>query len=77
MNAPISSPRAGASSSTVSSTRQSPTGFQAAPPIPTPLPSQTESSSTDSFLRDSNLVAEAVKRAQVAIITRDLKSCGL
>ncbi|KAG5986357.1 hypothetical protein E4U43_005551 [Claviceps pusilla] len=77
MNAPISSPRTSASSSTLSSTGQSPDVFQAAQPSPTPLPLQAKSSSTDSFLRDANLVAEAAKRAQVAVMVRDFEGCGL
>ncbi|KAG5970122.1 hypothetical protein E4U55_001825 [Claviceps digitariae] len=77
MNAPVSSPRSSASSSALSSTRQSPDVSQAAKPCPTPLPLQAKSSSTDNFLKDANLVAEAAKRAQVAVMVRDFESCGL
>ncbi|KAG6233674.1 hypothetical protein E4U26_001075 [Claviceps purpurea] len=70
MNAPISSPRAEAASSEVSSTKQqSPTAVQPAQTCPTPLRLQGMASSTDSFLKDANLIAEAVKRAQVAVMT--------
>lgn len=34
-------------------------------------------SSTDPFLRDFTLVAEAAKRAQMAVMIRDLESIGL
>ncbi|KAG5970273.1 hypothetical protein E4U58_000560 [Claviceps cyperi] len=77
MNAPISSPRAEAASSEVLSTKQSPTAVQNAPTCPTPLRLQGMASSTDSFLKDANLIAEAVKRAQVAVMVRDFESCGL
>ena len=33
--------------------------------------------SADAFLRDFTLVAEAAKRAQVAVMVRDFESCGL
>lgn len=81
MNAPISSPSASASasasSSTGPSTRQSPTGFQAAQTIAMPPPAQAKCSSTEPFLRDLNLVAEAAKRAQVAVMVRDFDNCAL
>ncbi|KAG6060825.1 hypothetical protein E4U17_003372 [Claviceps sp. LM77 group G4] len=78
MNAPISSPRAEAASSEASSTKQqSPTAVQPAQTCPTPLRLQGMASSTDSFLKDANLIAEAVKRAQVAVMVRDFESCGL
>jgi hypothetical protein len=78
MDAPISSPiqrppvvTASTMSSIASSTtRQSPSKQMA---VPTPRPTD----STDSFLRDFTLVAEAAKRAQVAIMCRDFEGCGL
>ncbi|KAK2044966.1 hypothetical protein LZ31DRAFT_594400 [Colletotrichum somersetense] len=33
--------------------------------------------STEAFLRDFTLVAEAAKRAQMAVMMRDFESCGL
>lgn len=34
-------------------------------------------SSTESLLKEFSLVAEAAKRAQVAVMVRDLENCGL
>jgi len=34
-------------------------------------------SSTDAFLKDFTLVAEAAKRAQMAVLMRDMESIGL
>jgi hypothetical protein len=75
MNAPISSPSAG--SSAASSTRQSPTSSQPLQSIPRIQPVEIKAPSTESFLKDVNLVAEAAKRAQVACLTRDFEDCGL
>ncbi|KAG6006376.1 hypothetical protein E4U21_007107 [Claviceps maximensis] len=78
MNAPNnSSQRTSASSSTTASTRQSPDVFPPAQSCPTPLPLHAKSSSTDPFLKDANLLAEAAKRAQVAVMVRDFESCGI
>jgi hypothetical protein len=33
--------------------------------------------STDALLKDFTLVAEAAKRAQVAVMTRDFEDCGI
>jgi hypothetical protein len=33
--------------------------------------------STDAFLKDFNLVAEAAKRAQMAIMVRDFEECSI
>lgn len=44
---------------------------------PQPAPMQSKSSSTDSFLKDFNLVAEAAKRAQMAVMVRDFEECGI
>lgn len=65
MDAPISS-----SFSSGSSARQSPA-------IPQPAPIQSQSSSTESFLKDFNLVAEAAKRAQMAVMVRDFEDIGI
>ena len=75
MNAPISSTsKAGhhsSSSSAMSSTRQS------ASKIVPPPPAEYKTASTDPFLKDYTLLAEAAKRAQVAIMVRDFESCGI
>lgn len=81
MNAPISSPipqqKAGlapfsAASSAASSTQQSPSNQIIPPPQTEQMPA-----STDVFLKDFTLVAEAAKRAQMAVMMRDFESCGL
>lgn len=42
-----------------------------------PAPNQTQTPSTDAFLKDFTLLAEAAKRAQVAVMVRDFESCGI
>ncbi|KAL6789310.1 hypothetical protein J3E68DRAFT_430527 [Trichoderma sp. SZMC 28012] len=54
-----------ASSSSSSSTRQSPSSSAA---IMVPAPVQTKAPSTEPFLKDFTLVAEAAKRAQAAVM---------
>ncbi|KAH0432327.1 thiol methyltransferase [Colletotrichum camelliae] len=55
------------------STDQSPTNQMAPPPqAPSAL-----APSTEAFLRDFTLVAEAAKRAQMAVMMRDFEACGL
>ncbi|KAH8881615.1 hypothetical protein GQ53DRAFT_667542 [Thozetella sp. PMI_491] len=71
MNAPISS-TSSQQSSALSSQQQSPV----AKFVP-PQPVQTKTPSTDAFLKDFTLVAEAAKRAQMAVLMRDMESCGL
>ncbi|KAF4440074.1 thiol methyltransferase [Fusarium albosuccineum] len=60
-------------SSSASSAQQSP----AVQMLPQPAPTQAKSPSTDAFLKDFNLVAEAAKRAQMAIMVRDFEECGI
>ncbi|KAK4200712.1 hypothetical protein QBC40DRAFT_173249 [Triangularia verruculosa] len=69
--------------STSSSTQQSPftssssaatSSSKIAPPPRQPVP---KTSSTDPFLKDFTLVAEAAKRAQMAVLMRDFESVGL
>jgi len=55
----------------MSSTRQS------ASKIVPPPPAEYKTASTDPFLKDYTLLAEAAKRAQVAIMVRDFESCGI
>ena len=56
-----------------SSTQQSPTSSKIVPPAPQPPKAPT----TDVFLKDFTLVAEAAKRAQMAVLMRDMESIGL
>ncbi|KAK4153931.1 hypothetical protein C8A00DRAFT_33332 [Chaetomidium leptoderma] len=58
--------------SAMSSTQQSPTQ-QFVPPAPKPA----KAPSTDAFLKDFTLVAEAAKRAQMAVLMRDFEGVGL
>lgn len=71
MDAPISSPTT-QQTSTVGSFQQSPSNNIAPPP-----PTNVKTPSTDPFLRDFTLVAEAAKRAQLAVMMRDFESVGL
>ncbi|KAK0387187.1 hypothetical protein NLU13_5500 [Sarocladium strictum] len=68
MDAPISSP-SNPSSAASSSVQQSPTTSTIPVPAPTP--------STDALLKEFSLVAEAAKRAQVAVMVRDFESFAL
>ncbi|KAK8098489.1 uncharacterized protein PG998_013975 [Apiospora kogelbergensis] len=61
MNAPIGSPSA-----------QRPSAM-----LPGASPPPTKQASTDIFIRDLNLVAEAAKRAQMACLMRDMESIGI
>ncbi len=44
---------------------------------PPPPPPQVKTSNTDVFIRDLNLVAEAAKRAQMAVLMRDMEGIAL
>ncbi|SPJ93280.1 uncharacterized protein FTOL_13886 [Fusarium torulosum] len=61
------------SSSNNSSAQQSPSVQM----VPQPAPTQSNGPSTDIFLQDFTLIAEAAKRAQMAIMIRDFEDCGL
>ncbi|KAI9167712.1 putative thiol methyltransferase [Paramyrothecium foliicola] len=62
-----------AASSASSSLQQSPiNSMPSLPRPPAPLPAKT--SSTDPFLKDFTLLAEAAKRAQVAVMVRDFEA---
>ncbi|KAK4121112.1 hypothetical protein N657DRAFT_547911, partial [Parathielavia appendiculata] len=58
--------------SALSSTQQSPTS-KIVPPAPKPV----KAPSTEAFLKDFTLVAEAAKRAQMAVLMRDLDGVKL
>ncbi|KIH88543.1 hypothetical protein SPBR_08041 [Sporothrix brasiliensis 5110] len=60
---------AGRSSSTTAATA----GGKIVPPSPITV----KASTTESFLKDFTLVAEAAKRAQVAVMMRDFENVGL
>ncbi|KAK4144242.1 uncharacterized protein C8A04DRAFT_28145 [Dichotomopilus funicola] len=61
------------STSTMSSTQQSPiSSSKIVPPAPKPA----KVSTTDPFLKDFTLVAEAAKRAQMAVLMRDFEGIG-
>ncbi|KAK7931725.1 hypothetical protein PG985_002437 [Apiospora marii] len=83
MNAPISSPSAQRPSATVTSTSTTQSSSQHASPAhsfiapPPPPTREVKQPSTDAFLRDFNLVAEAAKRAQMACLMRDMESIGI
>ena len=83
MNAPISSPvqRSAACSSAaaispLSLASSSSQSFASAPASALPARPQGQNSA-DPFLRDFTLLAEAAKRAQVAVMVRDFENCGL
>lgn len=62
-----------APSSSSSSAQQSPSVQM----VPQPAPTQGNNPSTAPFLQDFTLIAEAAKRAQMAIMIRDFEDCGL
>ncbi|KAI5462359.1 hypothetical protein BGZ63DRAFT_423620 [Mariannaea sp. PMI_226] len=57
--------------SSSSSAQQSPTVQM----VPQPAPAPVKTPSTDVFLKEFNLIAEAAKRAQMAIMVRDFEEC--
>ena len=63
---------ASAQTSAFASTQQSPTS-KIVPPAPKPV----KAPSTEAFLKDFTLVAEAAKRAQMAVLMRDLDGVSL
>lgn len=80
MNAPATNTRASSSSSMASSSagsaqQQSPATAAFVPAAP--APAQAKTPSTDPFLKDFTLVAEAAKRAQVAVMVRDFEEVGI
>ncbi|KGQ05682.1 hypothetical protein BBAD15_g9060 [Beauveria bassiana D1-5] len=87
MNAPISSPSqaaaaAAASSSSSSSNTSASSSLRTSPEQMTSVPAppaqqDMKQPSTDAFLKDFTLVAEAAKRAQVAVMVREFENCGL
>lgn len=74
MNAPISSPTHQQAQPSTKWSQAQPNGFGAIAP---PKPPHAKTTSTDPFLKDFTLVAEAAKRAQMAVMIRDLENVGL
>ncbi|EXF78724.1 hypothetical protein COL5a_009505 [Colletotrichum fioriniae] len=74
MNAPIQSPKRQDSTSSISSSSSHMSTNQMMAPA---QPNGQQPPSTEAFLRDFTLVAEAAKRAQMAVMMRDFESCGL
>ncbi|XWW96286.1 hypothetical protein V2A60_004259 [Cordyceps javanica] len=82
MNAPIASvSQAAASSAASSAAASASSSLQTSPnqmaSVPAPPPPDMKKPSTDAFLKDFTLVAEAAKRAQVAVMVREFENCGL
>lgn len=87
MDAPISSPSQPSSTTTATLCQfsipaqqqpQQQQQFSADPKMASaPVGDGGPQGSADTFLRDFTLVAEAAKRAQVAVMVRDLESCGI
>ncbi|RYP01515.1 hypothetical protein DL764_006181 [Monosporascus ibericus] len=75
MDAPISSPTT--TQHHASTTGSSTTKTQSFVPPPPPPPAQAGKPSTDAFIQDLNLVAEAAKRAQMAVLMRDMEGIAL
>lgn len=75
MDAPLSSPTHQQSQTSAAWAQPQPQGFGAVPPPPPRDAAQAPS--TDTFLKDFTLVAEAAKRAQMAVMIRDLENVGL
>ncbi|RYP56619.1 hypothetical protein DL771_011740 [Monosporascus sp. 5C6A] len=74
MDAPISSPTT--TQQHAFTTGGSTTSSQSFVPPPPP-PAQVKKPSTDAFIQDLNLVAEAAKRAQMAVLMRDMEGIAL
>ncbi|OTB12444.1 hypothetical protein K445DRAFT_25734 [Daldinia sp. EC12] len=75
MNAPITSPTMAQRqlpSATAVATTTATQGFAAPPPPPV-----QKAPSTDAFIQNLNLVAEAAKRAQMAVLMRDLEGIAI
>lgn len=74
MDAPLSSPTHQQAQPATNWPQTHTKGFGVVPP---PVPQNTKAPSTDTFLKDFTLVAEAAKRAQMAVMIRDLENVGL
>jgi len=82
MEAPLSSPSLNGSSKTnpsyfAASSASTQKATTSAPQMQQPPPAQKPNDTTSPFLRDFNLVAEAAKRAQMAVLMRDFESTAI
>jgi hypothetical protein len=79
MNDPVASPSAARVTSTAGAafSQQLPASQVPRTSGPAANVSSSSASSTEALLKDFTLVAEAAKRAQVAVMVRDFESCGL
>ncbi|KAI0971552.1 hypothetical protein F4678DRAFT_461502 [Xylaria arbuscula] len=59
------------------STTRRPSNVIMHPPTQPPKPKKKKSHSTDPFLRDFTLVAEAARRAQMSLMTRDMENAAV
>ncbi|KAI6784403.1 uncharacterized protein J7T54_006448 [Emericellopsis cladophorae] len=74
MNAPTTNQTSGSSSASTTHQHTSPSQQPVAAVAPT---QQGTTGSTDPYLQDFTLLAEAAKRAQVAVMVRDFEDCAL
>lgn len=78
MDAPLSSPTQRTQTAASHWPQAATKGYAASAPAPRQQSKQAAAPpSTDAFLKDFTLVAEAAKRAQVAVMVRDFESIGL
>lgn len=79
MDAPLSSPTQRTQTAASHWPQAATKGYAASAPAVAPRQQskQAAAPSTDAFLKDFTLVAEAAKRAQVAVMVRDFENIGL
>ncbi|PSR87306.1 hypothetical protein BD289DRAFT_236362 [Coniella lustricola] len=77
MNAPLTSPSQQQAHASLSWTQQQSSQRAMMPQQPAAPRDVSKVPSTDAFLKDFTLVAEAAKRAQMAVMIRDLENIGL
>ncbi|KKY31985.1 hypothetical protein UCDDA912_g08041 [Diaporthe ampelina] len=80
MDAPLSSPTQRTQTAASHWPQAATKGYAASAPTVAPRQQSKQAAappSTDAFLKDFTLVAEAAKRAQVAVMVRDFENIGL
>lgn len=81
MDAPLSSPTQRTQTAASHWPQAATKGYSASAPAVAPRQQSKQAAapppSTDAFLKDFTLVAEAAKRAQVAVMVRDFENIGL
>lgn len=80
MDAPLSSPTQRTQTAASHWPQAATKGYATSAPAVAPRQHQSKQAaapSTDAFLKDFTLVAEAAKRAQVAVMVRDFENIGL